>query len=622
MKRHFILVFLLILQVGIMSHVLAQTSRNELEAVRREEGFLKVITKDKDTVIIRNPVPASEVVGSVGQFRFLYVFPADESGKESLSGFYRIGRTPDRADGWIRKDQVEEWSNDEVARFAPLENRSLEKIYASQNDLVDVIQSGNPPLPFPLSEEFYDSSRTKYSMLLPVLRKNSITINGKPHTFYELAYLHNGGTDLGALFADYRQLDLVFVVDTTRSMQPFLDPVKKIIKIIIEKMIQQPGINDVRVGLVGFRDYPRNYPKVSTNSAEFINTMSYVVNHYSPLTADYLQFNGALETVKTTESSSDDWAEAMYDGLWLAINEMSWQKYAIKNLILIGDSSGHDPEDPKNPNKYSIDKILDNAEQKKIRISPIKIESKVKGIKANDDEALLRTQMKKLAEGRNSETKGVFIEIKDTDSPNEFIGQLTGLIDHDLKKARERGEIALGGIQHELLENSAPLSQKDWTIILRSLSPSLSGQALGKTEVSKGWIAATQNGIEVVRPHLLVTRNQLNQLNNFLIGIRIVVRSPSEENWSRFERLAGETVSTDDVLAGHLEKKVGLSARTALLRFSFSDIQKWDELKRDEVQREIEGKRKLLAQFYGNEESWNRVTQQYLFGFVPIEYLP
>lgn len=160
-------------------------------------------------------------------------------------------------------------------------------------------------------------------------------------------------------------VDLVFVVDTTKSMELYLEKVLKLIRTTAERMHQaaeKEGIT-LRFGLVGYRDWKALAEDGSGEDPAFTSQIGYVSHYYNDgrlLTAvDFVEW---LETADVASRpcvsmvDSIDYAEDVQAGLSMALNRTRWwpmdapasvqdasAKKALRFVCLLGDAPGRDP---------------------------------------------------------------------------------------------------------------------------------------------------------------------------------------------------------------------------------------------------------------------------------------
>ena len=117
-------------------------------------------------------------------------------------------------------------------------------------------------------------------------------------------------------------LDLLFVMDITGSMGPYLNQVKQNIINIINRIINEcPGI-DINLGFIGFLD-------VQYNSGLYINY---------DLTKNHTYLQQVINNVRVI-SGPDDLVEDLTGGLEMALNE-TWKNNA-RFIVLVGDVPCH-----------------------------------------------------------------------------------------------------------------------------------------------------------------------------------------------------------------------------------------------------------------------------------------
>jgi Mg-chelatase subunit ChlD len=129
-------------------------------------------------------------------------------------------------------------------------------------------------------------------------------------------------------------IDVVFVIDSTGSMQDEIRQVKTHIKKIVKEVESGYPRPDLRIGIVTYRDHaPEEYGYVT---------------QYLDLTSDIdraLNFLGNIDA-----QGGGDHPEAVADGLYDAIHSMNWRDYSIQSvpayetqklIFLIGDAAPH-----------------------------------------------------------------------------------------------------------------------------------------------------------------------------------------------------------------------------------------------------------------------------------------
>jgi hypothetical protein len=121
------------------------------------------------------------------------------------------------------------------------------------------------------------------------------------------------------------QIDLAFCVDLTTSMTGFLQAARTHMLDILRGLTENTPA-DLRVGLVGYRDYGTRTKLVQTH----------------PFEGDPAKTRRVLTGLKAASPSENtDAAEAVFAGLVACLDELKWRPRAAKIVLLVGDAPPH-----------------------------------------------------------------------------------------------------------------------------------------------------------------------------------------------------------------------------------------------------------------------------------------
>ncbi len=139
-----------------------------------------------------------------------------------------------------------------------------------------------------------------------------------------------------------KNVDVIFVVDTTKSMSPYIEGVKKSIETLIHS-IKDPE-KRVHYGIIGYRDFHL------TPNGE-VPTLEYVTRNFSPRPLpDEAFLSQVLPGVQASKKSTVGYVEDVFAGINAAMarddqrQEVEWRKDATKIVWLIGDAPGREQE--------------------------------------------------------------------------------------------------------------------------------------------------------------------------------------------------------------------------------------------------------------------------------------
>jgi hypothetical protein len=210
-------------------------------------------------------------------------------------------------------------------------------------------------------ESFVDITRNFY--LLPILQAEEIeNERGQRMRLLEVASApaerrapQNVGPPVDAL-RNFRGA-LVFVVDTTVSMQPYLDRTRDAIRRVVARLGDTVLRDNFRFGLIGYRDAPEgNVPD------------DYVVRVFARP-----DFNEPVETIlpriaaaSASTESNEAFDEDAIAGLNAAVREVDWTPYGGRYVVLITDAGTRDATDPRSSTRLGIEQMRALLNEQKV----------------------------------------------------------------------------------------------------------------------------------------------------------------------------------------------------------------------------------------------------------------
>lgn len=323
-------------------------------------GDRRVLTLPGAVVL---PLEADGKLRELPVFSILYVFGAQDNGGQT---YLAVGRTSDRHEGWIRETQTEEWNSMLVLQFAPLGNRRPAVFWSGIEPLRDVLDShftgpqaakalyddiaagqfdrkavvaiepSRPvaadtrpyfmPIIGHVAAQFDDIDRTDVFML-ELAMVNLQSRSRKQITTEEQMRTAQENNDTQAL-RDFRT-GVVFVVDSTLSMGPYIDGVREFMR-AFRKTTQMRGFDDrMGFGLIGYRDSTANNQKIEYTTRPFLPLSMQV---------DDEAFENAVAQIKPSAVSTTDWREDAFAGIEDALVQTDWSQYDARYVVLVTDA--------------------------------------------------------------------------------------------------------------------------------------------------------------------------------------------------------------------------------------------------------------------------------------------
>ncbi len=130
---------------------------------------------------------------------------------------------------------------------------------------------------------------------------------------------------------------LTFVIDSTLSMDPYIDRTRKAVMKIYDTLGDAGLLGNVNFGLVAFRDDPRSAPGLGYRARTFVT----LEQGRNPGT--FLQ---QIDHLKAATTSSHDFREDAYAGIKQAIEKIDWKGTAARYIVLITDAGPREADDP------------------------------------------------------------------------------------------------------------------------------------------------------------------------------------------------------------------------------------------------------------------------------------
>ncbi len=328
---------------------------------------------------------------NVAGFKPYYVYKmegVDYSDPNNPLGWYQIGKNEnDGASGWMETKDVIEWRQSLIVSYTHPgsgdDARGRVLGFESKQDLVSLVEAGDrqalvraryaalqegeipdgviaaepngvfldinetfyvyPVLDWAESEVF-DEPYPKYLQLATAVPKERAVGHSEDKPVSEVFRAEVAGeASMESASAGKIAIDIMFVMDLTGSMAPFLDKTLTQIHNLRLALANETSAR-MKFGFVGYRD-----------SVEVVPAMEYTSRKFTTMPVEADDFAAVLEQIEVASSSSDDYQEEVFAGMLEAIQgggaetAGGWSPDAkVKFIILVGDASSHPPGHPQN----------------------------------------------------------------------------------------------------------------------------------------------------------------------------------------------------------------------------------------------------------------------------------
>lgn len=338
---------------------------------------LRVMPRALSALYAAPEAGATPVGNDLEAFMPIYVFgirDLDLSDPAAPKGYYHVGANPTNPQGWIKATDAMEWRQSLMLEFthpgqgedrrepalffdrlkalktiadAPdraAATAALRAKIAADGSVNGVIARepraftdiSEDPYIYPIVEWKRDVNTIERRRYLRVLTATPGERN--PDAAVALREGKVISVAPGAASLAELDVDIVFLLDMTGSMQPYIDAVKQAMEIAADTFRSEfAGARQVRFGLVGYRDDPVRTPTLQFRTRNFTQQGLVDVDGLRTLLENDGQRLAAVV-------GSDEWAEAVLPGLETAIETTPWTSASsMRVIILLGDASGHNP---------------------------------------------------------------------------------------------------------------------------------------------------------------------------------------------------------------------------------------------------------------------------------------
>ena len=153
---------------------------------------------------------------------------------------------------------------------------------------------------------------------------------------------------------------LVFVIDTTISMGPYIDRTREAIREVVARIRGTEVGDRFRFGMVAFRDAMDGNARL-----EYVTRMISAPDLNEPPEAILSRLPGVQEA----QASNDGFDEDAVAGLKMALDDVNWQPFGGRFVVLITDAGARDANDPRSATGHSIENIRALAQHPQRRVT-------------------------------------------------------------------------------------------------------------------------------------------------------------------------------------------------------------------------------------------------------------
>lgn len=347
----------------------------------RQTLYQRVLSRPQATLREQPDDRARLAEPFIPPFTIYYVFDRRQSGGREWLEVGQSLRGP--SEGWMDAGQVIPWRQTLVVAFSNPAGRERALLFRDREPLIELLESEGLPLEsralrrqavtdslppnspvisiepaehIDIAEQFY---------ILPILEAEEVWLaSGFQNRILEVASMPLEEDPLNQmpsredLLRDFR-VGIVFVIDTTNSMGPYIDRTRDAVRSIYSQIEGSPIAERVSFGMIGYRDDTSCRPE-----------LEYQTRVYAPLEHGQSPsvFLDQIDSMAPSSVSSCGFNEDAMAGVVEAINLDGWDQFDGRYIVLITDAGPRQSQDPMSRTSMGAGEVNALARSRQIAV--------------------------------------------------------------------------------------------------------------------------------------------------------------------------------------------------------------------------------------------------------------
>jgi len=625
-KRNFVRLTLAIIALAGLAQfgiALGQVSRPLLQE-GKTALYQRVIVIPGATL---NTVPggSSATTLKVSPFSTFYVYQ-----RRNINGeWLQVGTdSSGTVAGWLPAEQAVDWNQTLTVAFRDTAEQNRVPLFGDRGSLKTLIDGGDSATYSKLREQavqgisgnsavvaiqpegYIDIRKDFY--LVPILDHEDVLVGGQQARLLHVATVPL--QDSQAVVDTYRT-GIVFVIDSTISMGPYIDKTRDIMQRVYQSIEDAKLADQVSYGLVAYRDNISSVPQ-----------LEFVTKTYASLAdgTSGTEFLSRIAEVKPATVSSEGFNEDAYAGISEAINSIDWSGYYAKYIILISDAGPRVENDPLSATGLDSASLRDLAQQNDIAIGVFHLKTTA-GV---SNHAFAEKEYRELS---TISGIGDFYYPIETGDVRGFETALSSMTEQLTAQVREAASgrppsnvVTATGSSTELDEFQNKVARLGYALRMRYLQEeNLAGQRVpalfNAWMVDRDLAAPAERSIDV---RVLLTRDQLSDLHEVLRQVLItaeegtlapddfldelkslaasISRDPAAAKMST-RAVGGQSLADMGYMREYLE---GLPYKSQVMNLDLSIWQQWPAQRQFEFISQLDGKVAYYRSLHDNVDLW------------------
>ena len=399
---------------------------------------------------------------------------------------------------------------------------------------------------------------------------------------------------------------VVFVVDTTISMGPYIERTREAIARIVRRIGDTAVRDNFRFGMVVYRDSTAGRPAL-----EYTSRLVAAPDFREAPDGLLPKIAGIREATVSTDGFDED----ALAGLKTALDEIKWSEFGGRYIILITDAGTHEAPDPRSSTGLTVEglRAIARSEAKQVAIYAIHLRTP----EGRHNHARAERQWRALSDFPGVGSLYYPVPEGRIEAFGEVVDALTDAI---LQQVAETVGRPIGGIapsrtalQSRIAEETAVVSHAMRLSWLGRETGAAAPDLIRAWTVDEDWTSPSplRRPLEV---RVLLTRNQLSDLASTLRGIIEAGTAGRLAPETFFERLRGlaAALSRDPRRIAELQRVAGvfgeylegLPYRSAIMGITQDEWVSMGAGARREIINALAGKLRLYEEYARQPELW------------------
>ena len=403
---------------------------------------------------------------------------------------------------------------------------------------------------------------------------------------------------------------VVFVIDSTISMDPYIERTREAIGKVYEHINKENLGNQVKFGLIAFR-----------SNIDAVPGLEYVTKMYADpnQVKDGADFMAKMSDLKQAKVSSSDFDEDSYAGVMQAIDQVDWNQFGARYVVLITDAGAIEGDNMLSATGLSADQVRIEASNPGVAIYTLHLKTSA-GLK---DHNKAEAQYQALSTYPGTNTSLYYpVDAGDLNAFGHKVDALATAITEQVRAAY-MGDEAIGSALNAKQNPDDKKMLEDAALIGHAMRLTYLGKKTGSQAppVFKAWIAdrdLIKQNVPTTDVRVLLTKSQLSDLSDVLKQILDAANegliSPTEM-FDRLRAVAATMGADPNQLKQNSDAKMAelgmlgeyledLPYRSEVLNLDEETWRSWDGLAQERFIRNLSTKLRHYQRYNADVDRW------------------